>query len=95
MMLGCREPDSRAGSISSPAAVVSGIPWSWAEGMKWVAISPLVDAPQMANPTASAQKVRVLAAMARVITARRAGPTVPGSVAPGWGAPEGTSVGAP
>ena len=44
-------------SASSPAAVVGGIPWSIAAGMKWVAISPLVVAPQIANPPASSQNV--------------------------------------
>jgi hypothetical protein len=52
------------------------MPWSCAEGMKWVAISPLVDAPQIAKPIARAQKVRVRAASTRVVTARRAGPAV-------------------
>jgi hypothetical protein len=51
-------------TASRPAAVVSGMPWPWAEGMKWVATSPLVDAPQIANSTARAQKVRVRAASA-------------------------------
>ena len=37
-------------TASRPAAVVSGMPWSWADGMKWVPISPLVVAPQMAKP---------------------------------------------
>ena len=41
---------NRPTSASSPAAVVSGMPWSWAAGMKWVAISPLVVTPQIANP---------------------------------------------
>ena len=36
-------------SASRPAAVVTGMPWSCAAGMKWVAISPFVDQPQMKN----------------------------------------------
>src|SRR3954453_7514281 len=60
-------------TASSPAAVVSGIPWSCAEGMKWVPMRPLVVAPQMANPATRAQNVRTLPADTRVLTARRAG----------------------
>src|SRR5688572_20646800 len=71
-------------TASSPAAVVSAMPWSCAEGMKWVAISPVVDAPQVAEPIARAPEGRGRAAPARVVTARPAGPggpTLPG-VAP-------------
>ena len=59
-------------TASRPAAVVSGMPWSWAEGMKWVPISPLVVAPQMANPATRAQKVRTLLARLRTCRARTA-----------------------
>ena len=41
------------------AAVVAAMPWSCAAGMKWVPISPLVVAPQMAKLPASSQKVPV------------------------------------
>lgn len=43
-------------SASSPAAVVCDMPWSCAEGMKWMPMSPLVVAPQIAKASASAQK---------------------------------------
>ena len=43
---------------SSPAAVVCGMPWSWAAGMKWVPIRPLVDQPQIQKVRNSAQKVQ-------------------------------------
>ena len=57
--------------------------------MKWVAISPLVGAPQIAKPPPAAQKVRVRAASARVATARRAGPgPAPGAI----GSPGATGV---
>src|SRR5690606_15667151 len=49
-------------SASKPAAVVDGIPWSWAAVTKCVPTRPLVVAPQMANPPASSQNVLVLAA---------------------------------
>jgi hypothetical protein len=47
--------------MSSPAAVVVAIPWSWAEGMKWIPIRPFVVAPQIANAPASGQNARVRA----------------------------------
>ena len=66
------------------------MPWSCAAGMKWVPISPLVVAPQIAKPAASAQNVRVRAASARVATARRAGPgPAPGAAI---GSPGATGV---
>ena len=55
------------------AAVVSGIPWSCAAGMKWVATRPLVLAPQIAKPPASNQNVPVRGTPRAV----RAGPAGP------------------
>ena len=46
---------NRPTSASSPAAVVVGMPWSCAAGMKCVPTSPFVDAPQIAKPPASNQ----------------------------------------
>ncbi len=37
------------------AAVVTGMPWSWAAGMKWVPTRPAVVAPQIAKEPASSQ----------------------------------------
>ncbi len=51
-----------------------GIPWSWAEGTKWVRISPLVEAPQIAKVPASSQNGPVRAASNSTFTARRAAP---------------------
>ena len=53
------------------------MPWSCAAGTKWVPIRPLVVAPQIAKPPASAQNVRVRAASRRVRMVRR---TAPGRV---------------
>ena len=75
---------------SRPAAVVSAMPWSWADGMKWVPISPLVVAPQMAKPPARAQKVVVRAASRRARDGAAGGP---GRVRCGAG--PGSSAGAP
>jgi hypothetical protein len=61
-------------SASRLAAAVSGIPWSWAAGMKCVPISPLVVAPQMAKPPASSQNGPVRAAAPSADNARRAAP---------------------
>ncbi|MFF3907925.1 hypothetical protein ACFYZJ_18510 [Streptomyces sp. NPDC001848] len=36
-------------NASSVQAMLSGIPWSWAGGTKWVYTMPFVEAPQMAN----------------------------------------------
>ncbi len=70
-------------TASSPAAVVAPIPWSWAAGTKWVPISPLVVAPQIAKPATRAQKVRVRDASRSAVTASRPAPgratTVPWS----------------
>jgi hypothetical protein len=49
-------------TMSRPAAVVVAIPWSWADGMKWMPINPFVVARQIANAPASAQNALVLAA---------------------------------
>ena len=48
---------------SRPALVVAGMPWSWAAGMKWVPISPLVDQPQIQNVPKRIQKVRLRRAL--------------------------------
>ena len=48
------------------------MPWSCAAGMKWVPTSPLVVAPQIANPPASNQNGWVRAAPRRPSTALRA-----------------------
>lgn len=61
-------------TASSPAAAVTGMPWSWAEGTKWVLTSPLVEAPQIAKVPASSQKGPVRAALSSTPTARRAAP---------------------
>ncbi|SLJ82930.1 Uncharacterised protein [Mycobacteroides abscessus subsp. abscessus] len=61
-------------AASNPAAVVAGMPWSWADGMKWMPTRPLVVAPQIANARASAQKARCRAAKTRPSTARRTAP---------------------
>src|SRR4028118_1418274 len=48
---GGRAPTTRTRrpGASRPAAVVVPMPWSWAAGMKWVPMIPLVLAPQMAK----------------------------------------------
>lgn len=61
-------------TASSEAAVVSGMPWSWAAGMKWVPTRPFVLAPQIAKPMARYQKCRVRAASRSTRTARAAAP---------------------
>jgi hypothetical protein len=73
---------------SRPAAVVVCIPWSCAAGTKWVAMSPLVLAPQMAKPAASNQKAGVCEARRRAATAATAAP-------PGGGADGATGSGPP
>jgi len=65
---------NRPTSASRPAAVVVGMPWSWAAGMKWVPIRPFVDAPQIAKPAASNQNARVRAANRSESIAFRAAP---------------------
>ena len=59
-------------TASSEAAVVAGMPWSWAAGTKWVAISPLVVMPQMAKPPDSNQNVRLRDASRSTDSARAA-----------------------
>jgi hypothetical protein len=69
--------------VSSEAATVVGMPWWCAAGTKWVHMTPLVDAPQIANMSASSQNGRVRAAEPSTRTARPAPPgsaTGPGSV---------------
>ncbi len=56
------------------AAVVTGMPWSCAAGMKCCWTSPVVVAPQTKKPPASSQNVRVRAARNSVPTASRAAP---------------------
>ena len=68
-------------SASSPAAVVSAIPWSCAAGMKWVPISPFVDQPQTQKVKNRAQKVHVRPACLRVLSATTAAPGPDRSVA--------------
>ena len=74
---------------SSPAAVVSGMPWSWAAGMKCVPTSPFVEIPQMAKPPASSQKTLVRAA-----SRRPRGPAAPGGRPGGPGVRSGCRRGA-
>ena len=52
-------------TASIEAAVVAGIPWSWAAGMKCTAIRPTVVAPQTKNDAASAQNVPVRIGLAQ------------------------------
>jgi hypothetical protein len=54
------------------ALVVAGMPWSWAAGMKWVPIRPLVDQPQIQNVANSAQNVHDLDTSRSVPRATRA-----------------------
>ena len=70
-------------SASRLAAVVAGMPWSCAAGMKWVPIRPLVDQPQIqktgrAPRTSSAARPGPASA-----AASRAGPGSPGSAPAG------------
>lgn len=74
-------------TASRDAAVVMGMPWSCEAGTKWVWISPLVEAPQIANVPASSQKGPVRAAEPSTVSARRA--------ALGTGAGLGTNSSAP
>jgi hypothetical protein len=81
------------------ALVVAGRPWSWAAGMKWVPISPLVDQPQIQKVPNRIQNVRDRALSLRVRTATVAAPTsllAGGGGSQSSGAPYGvvpTSVG--
>jgi len=61
-------------TASREAAAVISMPWSCAEGTKWVRISPFVEAPQMANEPASSQNGPVRAASNRTRTVRAAAP---------------------
>ncbi len=61
-------------TASRPAAVVGGIPWSWAAGMKCVWISPLVDQPQMKNVPTRIQNVAEWEASRNTRIAVRAAP---------------------
>ena len=56
------------------ALVVSGMPWSWAAGMKCVPISPLVDQPQIQNVPIRIQKTRERALSRSVPRAMAAAP---------------------
>ena len=60
-------------TASSDAAVVCGIPWSCAAGMKWVPTRPLVEAPQTANDPTSSQNTPRRLAIRSPSTAIRAG----------------------
>jgi hypothetical protein len=66
-------------SASRPAAVVGGMPWSWAAGMKCGWISPIVVAPQIIIPAARYQNGPVLAAVPSARSASRAAPDRTGS----------------
>lgn len=74
-------------TASSEAAVVTGMPWSWAAGTKWVWIRPLVEAPQIAKVPASSQNGPVRTAENSTASVRRA--------APGTGGGLGTNSAAP
>src|SRR3954470_992568 len=78
-------------TASSPAAVVTGIPWSCADGMKCGCTSPLVDAPQIMKLTASTQNTRVRAASASPRSAVRAAPERTGSTSSAAVPPYGTA----
>jgi AraC-like DNA-binding protein len=69
---------NRPTSASRLAAVVSGMPWSCAAGMKCVAMRPLVLAPQIAKPPTSSQKVPVRDAERGTDSARLAEPPTGG-----------------
>jgi hypothetical protein len=60
-------------TASSPAAVVTGMPWSCAAGMKCGCTRPFVEAPQIMNPAASSQNGRVRTASTSPRSAARAG----------------------
>ena len=60
-------------TASSPAAVVDGIPWSWAAGTKWVWMMPLVDQPHTQKVSTSAQNDQRRLALRSTSTATRAG----------------------
>ena len=60
-------------TASRPAAVVDGIPWSWAAGTKWVWMMPLVDQPHTQKVSTSAQNDQRRPALRSTSTATRAG----------------------
>jgi hypothetical protein len=78
-------------TASSPAAVVTGRPWSWAAGMKCGCTSPLVDIPQIRKPPASSQNGRVRTPSASPRTAARAAPVRTGSASSSAVPPYGTT----
>src|SRR4051794_24682889 len=78
-------------TASSPAAVVTGIPWSCADGMKCGCTRPLVEAPQIMKLTASTQNTRVRAASASPRSAVRAAPERTGSTSSAAVPPYGTA----
>ena len=51
-------------TASSPAAVVAGMPWSWAAGTKWVRMMPLVDHPRSRRSPTRAQNTQRAAGLA-------------------------------
>ena len=71
--------ESTPTSASRPAAVVCGMPWSWAAGMKCVPTKPLVVASQMANDPVSGQNARDRTPRASPSRTARAAPPAVGS----------------
>ncbi len=78
-------------SASSPAAVVFGMPWSCAAGMKCVPIRPFVVAPQIAKPPASSQNCEVRDAIRSASIAAVAALPVRGGGTTSWSPPYGGS----
>ena len=66
-------------SASSVALVVSGMPWSWAAGMKWVPMRPFVDHPQIQNDRNRHQNTRLRLLSFRILMATRAADSVGGA----------------
>ena len=78
-------------SASRLAAVVIGIPWSCAAGMKCVPTRPLVEAPQIAKPPTSNQNAGRWEANRSAPRAARAGEPAAGGGGTGAVAPYGSS----
>ena len=84
--------DRRSGRAGS-ALVRGGIPWSWAAGMKWVPIRPLVDQPQIQNVSEQDPERPRLRALSRSV--RTATAAAPRGARPTGGAAGVQSAGAP